>query len=46
MSKCKHGKKTRLWCKIVFQINVEQTNVEQVENNGGTLTSIYTFLKI
>jgi hypothetical protein len=37
--------KTRLWCKIVFQINVEQTSVEQVENSGGTPTFIYTFLK-
>jgi hypothetical protein len=33
-------KKTRLWCKIVLQINVEQ-----VENNGGTPTSICTSLR-
>jgi hypothetical protein len=38
--------KTRLWCKIVFQINVEQTSVEQVENNVGTSIFIYTFLRI
>jgi hypothetical protein len=37
--KCKHEKnKTRLWCKIVIQ-----TNVEQTKRNGGH-TFIHTLL--